>query len=103
MRCFGGVSVSLCCHNNNISTAYQMAKKILDTGIIVGGARKERVSTSFRSPDEQQKIAEFLSTIDEKLDCEKNILNELTELKKGLLQRIFKEESKTLFKSKDGE
>ena len=38
---------------------------------------------------EQQKIADFLSTIDNKIECEKNMLNELIELKKGLLQRIF--------------
>ena len=38
---------------------------------------------------EQQKIADFLSTVDKKIEYEKNILNELIELKKGLLQRIF--------------
>lgn len=38
---------------------------------------------------EQQKIADFLSTIYDKIEYEKNMLNELIELKKGLLQRIF--------------
>ena len=38
---------------------------------------------------EQQKIGDFLSIVDKKIEQEKNILNELTELKKGLLQRIF--------------
>lgn len=39
--------------------------------------------------EEQQKIATFLSTIDEKIELEKDILGVLTELKKGLLQQMF--------------
>ena len=70
--------------------------KTLMSGICVAGAQPnisprdiEEMFFYIPSTEEQQKIADFLSTIDEKLDCEKNILNELTELKKGLLQRIF--------------
>ncbi len=38
---------------------------------------------------EQQKIADFLSSFDEKIDVEKEILDHLKELKKGLLQQMF--------------
>lgn len=39
--------------------------------------------------EEQQKIADFLSSFDEKIDVEKEILDHLKELKKGLLQQMF--------------
>ena len=39
--------------------------------------------------EEQQKIADFLSSFDEKIDIEKNTLEHLKELKKGLLQQMF--------------
>ena len=39
--------------------------------------------------EEQQKIADFLSSFDEKIDVEKNTLEHLKELKKGLLQQMF--------------
>ena len=39
--------------------------------------------------EEQQKIANFLSSFDEKIDVEKDILNHLKEMKKGLLQQMF--------------
>ena len=38
---------------------------------------------------EQQKIADFLSTLDEKIDVEKQILDKLKLAKKGLLQQMF--------------
>ena len=38
---------------------------------------------------EQQKIADFLSSFDEKIDVEKETLEHLKELKKGLLQQMF--------------
>ena len=38
---------------------------------------------------EQQKIANFLSTLDEKIDVEKQILDKLKLAKKGLLQQMF--------------
>lgn len=38
---------------------------------------------------EQQKIANFLSSFDEKIDVEKETLEHLKELKKGLLQQMF--------------
>ena len=39
--------------------------------------------------DEQQKIADFLSSFDKKIDAEKETLEHLKEMKKGLLQQIF--------------
>ena len=39
--------------------------------------------------EEQQKIADFLSSFDEKIDAEKETLEHLKELKKGLLQQMF--------------
>lgn len=39
--------------------------------------------------EEQEKIANFLSSFDEKIDVEKDTLEHLKELKKGLLQQMF--------------
>lgn len=39
--------------------------------------------------EEQQKIADLLSSFDEKIDAEKETLEHLKELKKGLLQQMF--------------
>ena len=39
--------------------------------------------------EEQQKIADFLSTFDKKITAEKQILSDLQEMKKGLLQQMF--------------
>ena len=71
-------------------------KKIINQKGFVGGGLKnidrnylKSFIIKIPSPEEQQKIANFLSTVDKKIECEKNMLNELTELKKGLLQRIF--------------
>ena len=38
---------------------------------------------------EQQKIADFLSSFDQKISTEKEILEHLKQLKKGLLQQMF--------------
>ena len=38
---------------------------------------------------EQQKIADFLSTFDKKITAEKQVLSDLQEMKKGLLQQMF--------------
>lgn len=39
--------------------------------------------------EEQQKIADFLSSFDKKIDVEKDTLDHLKELKKGILQQMF--------------
>ena len=70
-----------------------MAKKILDTGIIVGGARKERVTSSSKSPDEQQKIAECLSSIDELIGLYVNKVTLLEQHKKRLIRQLFPKHS----------
>ena len=41
------------------------------------------------SNDEQRKIAAFLSTFDKKITAEKQILSDLQEIKRGLLQQMF--------------
>lgn len=46
-------------------------------------------SITFPEISEQQKIADFLSLFDEKIEIEKEILETLKELKKGLLQQMF--------------
>lgn len=38
---------------------------------------------------EQQKIADFMSTFDKKITAEKQVLSDLQEIKKGLLQQMF--------------
>ena len=44
---------------------------------------------NFPSLPEQQKIANFLTLFDEKIEIEKEILETLKEIKKGLLQQMF--------------
>lgn len=47
------------------------------------------IKSWFPTLPEQQKIADFLSTLDEKIDVEKQILDKLKSAKKGLLQQMF--------------
>lgn len=51
----------------------------------------EFASIKIRIPmyNEQRKIADFLSTFDKKITAEKQILSDLQEIKKGLLQQMF--------------
>ena len=60
------------------ATINQITKKMLND-----------CSLKIPSLPEQTKIADFLSTVDEKIDAEKEILEHLKELKKGLLQQMF--------------
>ena len=63
-----------------------------DDGIKQTNLRKEDVLNCpifVANIEEQQKIADFLSSFDEKIDAEKEILEHLKELKKGLLQQMF--------------
>lgn len=56
------------------------------------GDKKHIMNWKFRLPiheDEQKKIADFLSTFDKKITAEKQILSDLLEIKKGLLQQMF--------------
>lgn len=42
--------------------------------------------------EEQQKIADFLSTVDHKIETQKSIVADYEELKKGIMQKIFNQE-----------
>lgn len=56
------------------------------------GDKKHIMNWTFHLPtneDEQQKIAAFLSAFDKKISAEKQILFDLKEMKKGLLQQMF--------------
>ena len=52
------------------------------------------------SLEEQQKIADFLSTVDHKIDKQKAIVADYEEFKKGTMQKIFNQEIR--FKDDDG-
>lgn len=70
------------------------------------GARHDRITISvdnfmkmplpYASPEEEQKIADCLSSIDELIDAESRKLNALEKYKKGLMQKLFPAEGKTL-------
>ena len=70
------------------------------------GARHDRITISvdnfmkmplpYTSPKEQQKIADCLSSIDELIDAETRKLTALEKYKKGLMQKLFPAEGKTL-------
>lgn len=67
----------------------------LATGIKVYSIIKsEIVKTRINVPclEEQQKIASFFSTLDEKIELSKHKLKALEQLKKGLMQKIFSQE-----------
>ncbi|MCI9287906.1 MAG: restriction endonuclease subunit S [Oscillospiraceae bacterium] len=70
------------------------------------GARHDRITISvdnfmkmplpYTSLEEQQKIADCLSSIDELIDAESRKLKALEKYKKGLMQKLFPAEGKTL-------
>lgn len=70
------------------------------------GARHDRITISvdnfmkmplpYTSPEEQQKIADCLSSIDELIDAESRKLKALEKYKKGLMQKLFPAKGKTL-------
>ena len=70
------------------------------------GARHDRITISvdnfmkmplpYTSPEEQQKIADCLSSIDDLIDAESRKLKALEKYKKGLMQKLFPAEGKTL-------
>lgn len=53
------------------------------------------------SVEEQQKIAYFLTTFDKRITAQQNIIADMEEIKKGLLQKIFSQEIR--FKDDNGE
>lgn len=56
---------------------------------------------SFPALEEQQKIADFLTTFDKRITAQQNIVADLEETKKGLLQKIFSQEIR--FKDDNGQ
>ncbi|MBQ2009591.1 MAG: restriction endonuclease subunit S, partial [Selenomonadaceae bacterium] len=48
-----------------------------------------RLSVMLPCIEEQRKIAAFLLTFDKKITAEKQVLSDLQEMKKGLLQQMF--------------
>ena len=70
------------------------------------GARHDRITISvdnfmkmplpYTSPEEEQKIADCLSSIDDLIDAESRKLRALEKYKKGLMQKLFPAEGKTL-------
>lgn len=60
----------------------------------------QKIPVKYPSCNEQQKIADFLSTVDEKIALKQKKYDGLAEAKKGLLQKIFNREIR--FRKDDG-
>ena len=60
----------------------------------------KQVSLAIPCEEEQQKIASFFATLDEKIELSERKLEALEQLKKGLMQKIFNQEIR--FKRSDG-
>lgn len=89
----------------SVEFIYQVFSKFLNSGFwnkyVKTGAQPNLSksvieSTDIYSPclEEQQKIASFFSTLDQKIELNERKLEALEKLKKGLLQKIFKQELK---------
>lgn len=79
------------CNKENCKYIYYAIKKY---NIIPEGYKRhfsivKKINIPIPCLKEQQKIADFLSSFDEKVDAEKETLEHLKELKKGLLQQMF--------------
>ncbi len=78
--------------NNNIKYIYEAMKNVK---YVVGGHERHWISKyslltiQVPSLPEQQKIADFLSTLDKKIDIASQELGQVQEFKKGLLQQMF--------------
>lgn len=72
-----------------------IGKKYFESTQIGGGQKNSGAGILSKMPikipcmEEQRKIADFLSTFDKKITAEKQILSDLLEIKKGLLQQMF--------------
>lgn len=86
------------------SNFYHCQINKLATGTKVYSIIKSNIiKTKLRTPsslEEQQKIASFFSTLDQKIELNERKLEALEKLKKGLLKKIFDHEIR--FKSADG-
>ena len=75
-----------------LGTRYDDLRKISSGDGTRGGLNLNLINNYFVSVpclEEQQKIADFLSTFDEAIDYAKQELEKWNELKKGLLQQMF--------------
>lgn len=78
--------------DNNIKYIYEAMK---DVKYVVGGHERHWISKysfliiQIPSLDEQQKIADFISALDKKIDIVDKGLRQVQEFKKGLLQQMF--------------
>lgn len=61
----------------------------------------ENIDVCIPCYDEQKKIADFLTTFDKRITAQQNIIADMEETKKGLLQKIFSQEIR--FKDDNGE
>jgi restriction endonuclease S subunit len=59
---------------------------------VVSAGRLKKSKLFWCSPEEQQKIASFFSTLDQKIELNERKLEVLEKLKKGLMQKFFKQE-----------
>ena len=83
-------------NKNNLKFCYYILNRINFTKYIVGSSIphiyfKDYKNEKINLPclEEQQKIADFLSSIDDKIEKLSSKLEELKEFKKGLLQQMF--------------
>lgn len=66
----------------------------------IGAEKIKPISFSFPCLEEQQKIASFFSTLDQKIEINERKLEALEKLKKGLMQKVFSQEIR--FRTNEG-
>ena len=87
------------CNSHNFQNEIEIRKKKgAQPGIYLG--ELSSISIPVPSLPEQQKIADFLSSYDEKISIQRERVEALERRKKGLLQKIFSQEIR--FKADDG-
>ena len=66
------------------------------TVVHINPSRVSDISINVACLEEQQKIASFFSTFDEKISLQENKISHLESLKRGLMQKIFRQEFRFL-------
>lgn len=88
---------------NLLNTKYQFKMYAISEGTsqkVLSIANLKNLKVLYPSLEEQNKIANFLTTVDKKITNLENIITSLENQKKGLLQQIFSQ--KLRFKDKNG-
>lgn len=67
----------------------------------ISSSNVKKIKVSVPCLEEQRKIADFLTTFDKRITAQQNIIADMEETKKGLLQKIFSQEIR--FKNENGE